>query len=141
MFIYMWMELCPLFGIIFGVPQGSIGPHCYTNDLPGLYSRQHLSWSPTEEDFVALLTTAHTVSLAKTGIFWKINWMNDKYNIYMVQYAIIQFDRWKSGNIDVFSFALNRILLQATSSNIIKSARILCWKNKWFSFFERFFHQ
>ena len=35
-----------------------------------------------------------------------------------LQYAIIQFDRWTSGNIDVFSFALNRKLLQATSSNI-----------------------
>ena len=63
----------------------------------------------------------------------------------MVQYAIIQFYRWKSGNIDVFSFALNRKLLQATSSNITnffqnkKSPDMILEQNEDFHFLRDFF--
>ena len=67
------------------------------------------------------------------------------YDIYMVQYAIIQFYRWKSWNIDVFSFALNRKLLQATSSNIThflqnkKCPDMMLNKNEDFHFLRDFF--
>ena len=70
---------------------------------------------------------------------------NNNYMIYMVQYAVIQFYRLKYGSIDVFSFALNQTLLQATSSNIThffqdkKCPDIMLKKIKDFRFLRDFF--
>ena len=66
-------------------------------------------------EFLISEYSAQNIYLCNLSSKWKYYTLNLR--IYMVQYATIQFHRWKSGNIDVFSFALYWKLLQATSSN------------------------